>query len=265
MSPSTVWVGESPHLLYHYFGLFWNNIIHQITSTFEHPSIMIWEALCQLCDFGHAVLQGWQVEATEQEQPFLKTSRGGAVSLVQEIWDVLLNAGIFVSFLLGRVGAHVHSSLVRIGTLCIHCYPPSCAGNCSLLVLCRLMDLLDVDGSATISYPEFIAAMTVHPLAQPASASITTEIVLQKFSWCAAAILLSSVRGLRRTDMGEPPVPRKDRKHYTTDSTCLVPRKNCRWSFHGSFANNVHDMKHDHKVVFFAVWKRVYFSFLLCM
>jgi hypothetical protein len=45
------------------------------------------------------------------------------------------------------------------------------------------MDLLDVDGSATISYPEFIAAMTVHPLAQPASASIATEIVLQKFSW----------------------------------------------------------------------------------
>lgn len=123
------------------------------------------------------------MEATEQEQPFLKTSRGGAISLVQEIWDVLLNAGIFVSFMLGRVGAHVHCILVRIGTLCIHCYAPSCAGNCSLLVLCRLMDLLDVDGSATISYPEFIAAMTVHPLAQPASASIATEIVLQKFSW----------------------------------------------------------------------------------
>lgn len=48
------------------------------------------------------------MEATEQEQPFLKTSRGGAISLVQEIWDVLLNAGIFVSFMLGRVGAHVH-------------------------------------------------------------------------------------------------------------------------------------------------------------
>ena len=118
------------------------------------------------------------MEATEQEQPFLKTSRGGAISLVQEIWDVLLNAGIFVSFMLGRVGAHVHSILVRIGT-----HAPSCAGNFSLLVLCRLMDLLDVDGSATISYPEFIAAMTVHPLAQPASASIATEIVLQKFSW----------------------------------------------------------------------------------
>ena len=44
----------------------------------------------------------------------------------------------------------------------------------------RLMDLLDVDGSATISYPEFIAAMTVHPLTQHQPA-LVTEIVLQEF------------------------------------------------------------------------------------
>ena len=42
------------------------------------------------------------------------------------------------------------------------------------------MDLLDVDGSATISYPEFIAAMTVHPLTQHQPA-LVTEIVLQEF------------------------------------------------------------------------------------
>ena len=89
----------------------------------------------------------------------------GNLGCAAQCWHILL------AFMLGRVGAHVHCILVRIGTLCIHCL---CAivlpENCSLLVLCRLMDLLDVDGSATISYPRVYCC---NDCPSPSTASIS--------------------------------------------------------------------------------------------